>query len=204
MPSCHWKTSYFFTLHVRVLGGCCSLKHGQDLENFVFVKQNRAIWWILFGANLIKVMKISVLQAQPTRLCIIEELHWRAGMIHRPSPWSNTEGDISNNHPLYDSAHFGFLNKCQVYLRLCERRYFRYKVPAEGPGKILKYKYNLRLYPVNFSNKFYILIFNLAKLFSSPFTVENILVPPSRNSKLFLAPLHFAQPLPTKIFMNTP
>ena len=52
---------------------------------------------------------------------------WRAGMIHRPSPWSNTEGDISNNHPLYDSAHFGFLNKCQVYLRLCERRHFNPK-----------------------------------------------------------------------------
>ena len=29
--------------------------------------------------------KISVLQAQPTQLCIMDELHWRAGMIHRPS-----------------------------------------------------------------------------------------------------------------------
>ena len=41
-----------------VWGECCSLKHGQKLENFVFSKQNRAIWWILSGANLIKVMKI--------------------------------------------------------------------------------------------------------------------------------------------------
>ena len=32
-------------------------------------------------------------------------------------PWSNTEGDISYNHPLYDSAP-GSLNKCQVYLKL--------------------------------------------------------------------------------------
>ena len=32
-------------------GECCSLKHGQKLENFVFLKQNRAIWWILLGAN---------------------------------------------------------------------------------------------------------------------------------------------------------
>ena len=132
-----------FLYHACALGGCSSLKHGQ--VNFVFVKQNRAIWRILFGANLIKVMKISVRQAQPTQLCIMEELHWRAGMIHRPSPWSNTEGDISNNHPLYaHSAHFGFLNKCQVYLKLCERRHFEYKIirynagPAEGPGKILK------------------------------------------------------------------
>ena len=90
-------------------------------------------------------------------------------MIHMPSPWSNTEGDISNNHPLYDSAHFGFLNKCQVYQKLCERRHFKYirynAGPAEGPGQIFKYRYNLRLYPVNFSNKLCILIFNLAKLF---------------------------------------
>ena len=45
--------------------------------------------------------KISVLQAQPTQFCIMDEFHWRAGMIHRPlPPWSNTEGDISYNHPL--------------------------------------------------------------------------------------------------------
>ena len=29
--------------------------------------------------------KISVLQAQPTQLYIMDELHWRAGLIHRPS-----------------------------------------------------------------------------------------------------------------------
>ena len=27
--------------------------------------------------------KISVLQAQPTQLCIMDEFHWRAGMIYR-------------------------------------------------------------------------------------------------------------------------
>ena len=37
--------------------------------------------------------KISVLRAQPTHLYIMDELHWRAGLIHRPSSlWSNTEG----------------------------------------------------------------------------------------------------------------
>ena len=66
-----WNAAYFFMafvterppiflpcIHIFVWGECCSLKHGQKLENFVFSKQNRAIWWILSGANLIKVMKI--------------------------------------------------------------------------------------------------------------------------------------------------
>ena len=44
-------------IHMFVWGECC-LKHGQKLENFVFSKQNQAIWGILSGANLIKVMKI--------------------------------------------------------------------------------------------------------------------------------------------------
>ena len=55
---CHWKTPYFFALHTRFVWGKCCLKHGQKLENFVFSKQNQAIWGILSGANLIKVMKI--------------------------------------------------------------------------------------------------------------------------------------------------
>ena len=69
--------------------------------------------------------KISV-QAQPTQLYIMDELHWRAGLIHRPSSlWSNTEGDISYNHPLYDCAQLGSLNKCQLFLRLCKWRHFK-------------------------------------------------------------------------------
>ena len=44
-------------IHMFVWGECC-LIHGQKLENFVFSKQNQAIWGILLGANLIKVMKI--------------------------------------------------------------------------------------------------------------------------------------------------
>ena len=55
---CHWKTPYFLPcIHMFVWGECC-LKHGQKLEDFVCSKQNRAIWGILSGANLIKVMKI--------------------------------------------------------------------------------------------------------------------------------------------------
>ena len=70
---CHWKTPYFLPcIHMFVWGECC-LKHGQKLENFVFSKQNWAIWGILLGANFNKgdENKISFLQAQPTQLCII-------------------------------------------------------------------------------------------------------------------------------------
>ena len=44
-------------IHMFVWGECY-LKHGHKLENFVFSKQDWAIWGILSGANLIKVMKI--------------------------------------------------------------------------------------------------------------------------------------------------
>ena len=55
---CHWKTPIFLPcIYMFVWGECC-LKHDQKLEIFVFSKQNRAIWGILSGANLIKVMKI--------------------------------------------------------------------------------------------------------------------------------------------------
>ena len=54
---CHMKNPLFFALHAHVWEECCSLEHGKKLENFVYLKKNRAIWWILLGANLIKVMK---------------------------------------------------------------------------------------------------------------------------------------------------
>ena len=81
----HWKTPCFLPwIHMFVSGECCSLKHSQKLENFVFSKQNRAIWWILeYKFNIGAENKISVLQAQPTQLCIMDEFHWRAGMIYR-------------------------------------------------------------------------------------------------------------------------
>ena len=57
---CHSETPPIFCLAYTwfVWGECCSLTHGQKLENFVFSKQNGAIWWILSGANLIEVTKI--------------------------------------------------------------------------------------------------------------------------------------------------
>ena len=63
-----------FALHARVWGECCSLKHGQKLANFVFLKQNRAIWWIRLGAkfdNKGDENKISILQAQPRLKCAL-------------------------------------------------------------------------------------------------------------------------------------
>ena len=42
------------------------------------------------------------------------------------------EGDISYNHPLYDSAPTGSLNKCQVHLKLCEQRHFKCKVQCRA------------------------------------------------------------------------
>ena len=103
----------FFALHARVWGECCSLKHGQKLENFVFLRQNRATWWILLGSNLIKVMKTKFQFFRLNR----PNCYGRTSLEGMDDtqviiPWSNTEGDISYNHPLYDSAPPGSLNKC--------------------------------------------------------------------------------------------
>ena len=103
------KDPQFFALHASVWGECCSLKHGQKLENFVFLRQNRAIWWILLGANLIKVMKTKFQFYRLNR----PNCYGRTSLEGRDDtqaiiPWSNTEGDISYNHPLYDSAPLWF------------------------------------------------------------------------------------------------
>ena len=51
----------------------------------------------------------------------MEELGGGAQMITQAIPWSNTGGDYPSVNA-YDSAYFGSLNKCQVYLRLCKRK----------------------------------------------------------------------------------
>ena len=162
-PLCLWllslKDPLFFALHAHVWEEYCSLKHGlQKLENFVFLKQNRAIWWILLGANLIKVMKTKFQYRLNRPNCTLW-MNFIGGQgwytCHHPSGQTR-KGIYTYNHPLYDCAQLGSLNKCQVFLRLCKRRHFKCKVqcrhagPAEGPGKILKYRSNLRLYPVKF------------------------------------------------------
>ena len=97
------KDPQFFALHASVWGECYSLKHGQKLENFVFLRQNRAIWRILLGANLIKVLKT---KSQFYRLnrpgcdgrTSLEGQGWYTQVI---IPWSNTEGDI---YPIQPSS----------------------------------------------------------------------------------------------------
>ena len=124
-----------FCLDARVWGECCSLKHGQKLENFVFLKQNRAVWWILLGANSIKVMKTKFHFYRLNRPnCVLwMNFIWGQGWYTgRHLPVKHGRGYISYNYPLYDSAHLGSLNKCQVYLRLCEQRHFKCKVQCQA------------------------------------------------------------------------
>ena len=90
------KDPQFFALHASVWGECCSLKHGQKLENFVFLRQNHAIWWILLGADLIKVMKTKLQFYRLNR----PNCYGRTSLEGRDDtqviiPWSNREGDIS-------------------------------------------------------------------------------------------------------------
>ena len=105
---CHWKTPYFLScMHMFVSGECCSLKHSQKLENFVFSKQNRAIWQILSGANLIKVLKIKFQFYRLNRpncalwMNFIGGQGWYTGY----SPPSQTRKGIYPTTTLYKSAH---------------------------------------------------------------------------------------------------
>ena len=119
---------------------------------------------------------------------------WYTG--HHPPP-GHLPGQ-TRKASIYDTAHLGSLNKCQVYLRLCEGSHFKCKVhagPAKGPGKILKYRSNLRLYPLNFSNKLCIIIFITLSSWSNffdPLHYGKLFGPPFRQLKTFW-PLHFAQ-----------
>ena len=134
---CHWKTPNIFPC-MQVFEGNVAPSNtvrsrGQKLGNFVFLRQNRAIWWILLGANLIKVLKT---KSQFYRLNR-PNCYGRTSLEGRDDtqviiPWSNTEGDISYNHPLYDSAPPGSLNICHVYLKLCEQRHFKCKVQCRA------------------------------------------------------------------------
>ena len=95
---CHWNrpTPYFFALHARGWGKCCFVKHSRNLENVVFLKQNLEIWWILLGTNLIKVWKQNFSSTGSTdQLCIMDEIHWRAGTGHHaPPPTGQTQKRI--------------------------------------------------------------------------------------------------------------
>ena len=127
-------------------------------------------------------------------------------------PWSNTEGDISYNHPLYDSAPPGSLNKCQVYLKLCEQRHFKSKVQCRARWRARE-NFEIEIQFEAISCWFWQQIvhfnfhytFNLTKLFwPPPFTTENFLVPPFRHLKTFLAPLPFCPAPPPRYLWTLP
>ena len=71
--------------------------------------------------------------------------------------------------------------------------------PAEGSGKSLQYRSNLRLYPVNFGNKLCILIFIILSIWLNFFDPPPLLrktfwSPLLVTQNFFGPPLHFAQP----------
>ena len=101
---CHWKTPYFVPcIHMFVWGEMLLPQTQSEAGKFCILRTESCnlVYTCRCKINKGAENKISVLQAQLTQLCIMDEFHWRAGMIHRPlSLWSNTEGDISYNHPL--------------------------------------------------------------------------------------------------------
>ena len=124
-----------FCLACKCLRGMLLPQTRSEAGKFCIL-ENHAIWWILLaclGANLIKVMKTKLQFYRLNR----PNCYGRTSLEGRDDtqviiPWSNTEGDISYNHPLYDSAPPGSLNKCQVYLKLCEQRHFKCKVQCRA------------------------------------------------------------------------
>ena len=147
MPLFLWllslKEPQFFALHVSVWGECCSLKHGQKLENFVFLRQNRAIWWILLGANLIKVKKTKFQFYRLNR----PNCYGRTSLEGRDDtqviiPWSNTEGDILQPSSVwYCTSWFSKQMPSATNLKLCEQRHFKCKVQCRAA--------NVRFWPEN-------------------------------------------------------
>ena len=108
MPKCPlflWLLSLnnplFFCLAYMCFRGML-LPQIQKLKNFVFLKHNCAIWCILIGANLIKVVKTKFQFCRLNRpnCALWKNFIGGQGVIRRPSPWSNSEEDISYNHPL--------------------------------------------------------------------------------------------------------
>ena len=85
---CHWNTPYLLPcMHMFVWGECCSGPQTRsEAEKFCILKTESCNLVNTFKCKFNKgdENKISVLQAQPNQLCIMDEFHWRAGMMHRP------------------------------------------------------------------------------------------------------------------------
>ena len=174
----------------------------QNLENSVFSKQNRAIWWILSGA--IKVMKIK----------------FQFYRLNQPNCalWMNFNGGQGwyTGHYPPGQTHKGILQPDSINLHnlhTCLSKQMpsvpegcagggilsvrSNSGPAEGPGKILKYRSNLRLHPVNFSNKLCILFFIILSIWPNFLTsplLRKTFWSPLLVTQNFFGPLHFAHP----------
>ena len=200
---CHWKTPYLLPcIHMFVWGECCSLKHSEKVENLLFSKQNHAIWWILSGANLIKVMKI---QFQFYRLNRPNCALWmnfigRQGWCTGYYPRSQTHKGIYPTTTLYKSAHLALQTNAKRTWGCASGGILSVRCNA---GKILKYRFNLRLYPVNFGNKLYHPCFQFDQTFLTPLYYGKLFGPPFPVTQNFFGPPQLPSP-PIKVFMNAP
>ena len=215
---CHWKTPYFFALHTHVcLRGMLLPQTQSEAGKFCILETESSNLVNTFRCKFNKgdENKISVLQAQPTQLCIIwmnfigeqgsytgyyPPSQTRKGIYILQTPSINLHPWLSKQMPSVpeDVRAEAFLSvRCSAG-------------PAEGPGKILKYRSNLRLYPVNFGNKLCILIFIILSIWPNFFDPPPPLLRKTFWSPPFLVTQNFFDPpsiLPsprTKVFMNAP
>ena len=168
---------------------CCSLKHGQKLKNFVLSKQNRAIWWILSGTYLIKVMKIKFQFYRLNRPNCALWMNFIGGQgwytVYYPP--SQTQKGIYPKTTLYKFANLALQTNAKRTWGCASGGILSVRCnagPAEELGKILKYRSNLRLYPVNFGNKLCILIFHYT------FKLTKLFWPPLLRKTFLPLPLH--------------
>ena len=83
---CDWKIPYFLPcIHIVCLRGMLLPQRRSEAGKFCILETESCNLVNTFRCKFNKgdENKISVLQAQPTQLCIMDEFHWRAGIIYR-------------------------------------------------------------------------------------------------------------------------
>ena len=194
-----------FALHAHVcLRGMLLPQTRSEAGNCVFSKQNRTICVNTFRCKFSKgdENKISVhrLNRPNCALCMnfIGGQGWYTG--HYPLV-KHGRGYILQ--PPSRNLHIWLSKQMPSIPEAVRAEAFSvlrcYAGPAEGPGKILKYRSNLRLYPVNFNNKLCILIFIILSIwpnFFDPLYYGKLFGPPFGNSKLFWPPSILPNPPP--------
>ena len=90
MPLFLWllslKDPHIFCLACMCVRGMLLPQTRSEAGQFCILETESCNLVNIFRCKFIKgdENKISVLQARPTQLCIMDELHWRVGMMHRP------------------------------------------------------------------------------------------------------------------------